>query len=106
LAVLSSAFDDTSIEYYYQAFGNASNMAATTAASGGGDDDVAVTQLTGQRLLVNLGSELCVVLMQLSRFDELNTFLSSPEYATAVSLAPLLDTLDTVLGGGGVSIFS
>mmetsp|Transcript_14231 Transcript_14231/g.16936 ORF Transcript_14231/g.16936 Transcript_14231/m.16936 type:complete len:171 (-) Transcript_14231:226-738(-) len=70
---------------------------------GGGDDDddneeaLLVNQAAGRRLLVNLGSELCVVLMQLARFDDLNTFLASDDYTNAVALAPLVDTLDTVL---------
>lgn len=104
LAVLSDSFDDFALNYYYEAFSNASMMATSTGSDdpAGGNDDttdddgVMVTQAVGQRLLINLGSELCVVLMQLGNFDELNTFLSSDEFTNAIALSPTLDTIDTV----------
>jgi len=92
LAVLQTSFDDA-WPYFQQAFAAALQLASNTSTG----DVAAVNAGAGKRLLVNLGSEMCVLLQGAAQWDSLKTFLDSEDFAAAAALNPALPTLDTVL---------
>jgi hypothetical protein len=88
--------------FYQQAFSMALELSVPNNTTAWDDTDdgngvAAVNIQAGQRLLVNLGSEMCALLQGASMWTELQEFLESEEFGAASALNPSLSTLDTVL---------